>query len=78
LWLWYETSTDTSPQTVSATADDATATVTIDNGVTEVDSDTGSASGDAILTTGVNTITVTVVAGDETAIYTIAVTKTAA
>jgi hypothetical protein len=74
-WLWYTTATTVSPQTVSATSNDTGATVTIDNGVTLVNTGTGSASGSASLTTGANTITVTVVSGTETAIYTIVVTK---
>ncbi len=74
-WLWYTAATTVSPQTVSATSNDTGATVTINNGVTLVNTGTGSASGSAALTAGANTITVTVVSGTETAVYTIVVTK---
>jgi hypothetical protein len=50
--------------------------VTIKNGVTTIDTDTGGASGDATLATGANTITVEVETLTETATYTVIVTKT--
>lgn len=53
---------------------DESATVTIRKGAAEIDSGTGAASGEVSFTTGANTLTVTVEATEETAVYTILVT----
>lgn len=74
--MWYATTTGSTPQTVTAVSEDPTATVTLRKGVTVIDTDTGGATGSVTLSAGVNTITVTVVVGSETVVYTVEVTKT--
>lgn len=76
-WLWYTATTNTTPQTGTATADDPTATVLLKNGVTTIDTDAGEATGSIALALGVNTITAKVTVGTENVTYTVAVTKTA-
>jgi hypothetical protein len=75
--LFYTATTNTSPQTGTATAEDSGATVLLKNGGTTIDTDTGEATGAITLANGVNTITAKVTIGAVNNTYTIAVTKTA-
>jgi hypothetical protein len=75
-WLWYTATTAATPQTGSATATDPAAALTLKNEGVTVDTDTGTISGSLALSAGGNTITVEVVVGTETVVYTVEVTKT--
>ena len=68
-WLWYTSSTTEASSEVTATPDDGTATVVIKLD-TVVDPD-----GTVTWAEGANTLTIEVTVGDETAIYTVWVTK---
>lgn len=69
-WLWYEADTASAgPAAVTATPTDGTATV-----VVKLDGDVQ--AGGLTFAEGLNTVTIEVTVGDETAIYTVWVTYT--
>jgi hypothetical protein len=74
--LFYTTTTDTSPQTGTATAENSAATVLLKNGATTIDTGTGSATGSITLATGENVVTAKVTIGTVSNTYTVTVTKT--
>jgi hypothetical protein len=74
--LFYTTTTDTSPQTGTATAENSAATVLLKNGATTIDTDTGAATGSITLATGENVVTAKVTIGTVSNTYTVTVTKT--
>lgn len=68
-WLWYEAETDTASAAITATPDDGGATV-----VTKIDDEL--APTPVTFEAGLNTLTIEVTVGDETAVYTVWVTYT--
>ena len=68
-WLWYEAETDTASAAITATPDDGGATV-----VTKIDGEL--APTPVTFEAGLNTLTIEVTVGEETAVYTVWVTYT--